>query len=739
MSRSDQPTGVVPEVTSLIGQTGLHIRDPIEDVQAVLYTETSVDPRETGTDGFVYPVDRAVEVSVGRLVTPFLTDVWIRDPDGVGIDQCGDVGDRSRVPPGEYLLEITGMGLKIYVQVDGAAVSVATDEDTTTVDFDPGSTVRIGTRSLHSQPARTITTTSDPEDLMQAVSVFGTAMKTWSPERTYPSLRGHPPLLEFGESLDLPAGVRSPDTGIRLTVPPEHEWVYPAAPTAYWLGATLEPGEPALHLDGDHVPLGIDGGYDGDTERQTFETHLQDLLQYTFLFDCAVRPEGFYPMELDTRHRVEEAGLSLDYEGLYDAPLVERVRTYMDLVPSLDQLEAKLGRPGWRVTADVQPDPERATVLPFLARDLAVVRCHDEDTVQEMVVGEDDEETFFSASQGSRAGSRGGAVATRSSVRSSVGGSSSSSRTLELPAADSMSQAWVGDGFAIEAAKASTQSYLQRLENRVDGRSQISIDVVVNDEEMSDERTVSEIYGSRDLLEFDVEVHDQLAVEDLADVFEQDTDFVHYIGHVDEQGFECQNDYLSADQLSRFGADSFVLNACESHAQGEQLVDKGALAGVVTIEEVISVMATEVGESIARLVNLGFPLGAATSLVQETMLSGSNYVAVGDTTASLVQSSTSVPYVTRVGLRNDGRFNVSIEAFASWNYDVGAYVQPYLDSCERYYVIPGELDTWSVSETELDEFLNRTSVPVVAAANLYWSDQTTAGTLRDQLRTYQGQ
>ncbi|MEF8915956.1 hypothetical protein, partial [Natronomonas sp.] len=62
---------VVPRFESLIGQSGVHIRDPVEDVQAILYTDRSVDPTPAPTDGFVYPVDSATEVTVSRIQTPF--------------------------------------------------------------------------------------------------------------------------------------------------------------------------------------------------------------------------------------------------------------------------------------------------------------------------------------------------------------------------------------------------------------------------------------------------------------------------------------------------------------------------------------------------------------------------------------------------------------------------------------------------------------------------------------------
>lgn len=299
-----------------------------------------------------------------------------------------------------------------------------------------------------------------------------------------------------------------------------------------------------------------------------------------------------------------------------------------------------------------------------------------------------------------------------------------------------MSQAWLGEGFAVGAAKASTQSYLQRLETHAKDSARISIDVVVNDEEMADEATVSDIYGTRDHLNFDICVRQNLTTDELASVFEKETDFVHYVGHVDPEGFDCANGYLHADQLGTVGADTFVLNACASYEQGQLLVDRGAIAGVVTLEDVINSLATKVGKTIARLLNYGFPIGSATGLIQETIFTGSNYVVVGDSNAALAQSNVAVPNVTRVSLRGDGLFDVSVETFASWNFDVGSVYRPYLEGCRCHYMVPGNLDTWRVDDDTLDEYLDRNTLPIIGQGNLFWSDEITAQTLRERLQSY---
>lgn len=731
------PAGeVVPRFASLIGRTGVHVHDPVEDVQAVLYTDSKVDPEPSSTDGFVFPVDSAATVTVTRVRTPFLLDILVRDLEGDVVATFDPKDGPVKVPRGDYLLDFTGMAMKLYGRIDSSGFRVVPDGDGVGVVFDPDTVLHLGARSVHSQPSRTLTTTRHPRDLMRAMSLFGNAMKTWSPERAYPTLRGHPPLLKLGSEPAFPDNLTPPETGIGLTVPPEHVWLYPSAPLAYWLGATVEPGSPALHVAGDRYPLGAEAGYDGSSDRRAFESHVKDVLQYTFLLDCVLRTEGINEHDLDARRRLEKAGVPIDYSALYDASLAKRVGAYFELEQAYDDLEKSLGRPDWRLTADVRADPDRATVLPFLARDLAVIRCHNDTDLADMMADEETPEDFFANSRGSVNGGigRGGTGVTTRSTWSTRTSTEDPTQTLHLPSADTMSQAWVGDGFATEAAKSSTASYLQRLETRVQGSSRISIDVVVNDQKMADERTVSEIYGTRERLQFDIRTHEGLTSEELSDVFERETDFVHYIGHVDPEGFECADGYLDADDIGKVGPDTFVLNACASHVQGQHLVDKGAIAGVVTLEDVISSMATEIGKTIAQLLNYGYPIWAATKLVQDTMLTGSHYVAVGDTNAAVAQPE-GVPTVAHVSLREDKDFDVTVETFASWNYDTGSIYQPYIEKCECYFLAPGRLDSWVLTGAELDQFLNLSPFFVVGKGVMKWSDEVTASELRQQLDT----
>ncbi len=698
--------GIRPRFETLEGGSGLRVVDPIEDARFSLYTSEhpAVKPADTGA--FMFPVDAAVSVETASLRTPQLADVWIRDADGEFVAEAGNGSDVS-LPPGHYELDLANPLVKLYALVD-ASVSVSSEDQQLVVEFGGPTKVRLAARSFHDRPACTVTTTDDPHDLMRAVSCFGAALATLSPERSFPTLRGHPPVLERGEELSIPDGLTPPDTGIRLTLPAAKEWVYPAATPAYYLGATVEPGAPALHLGGERFPLGPAGGHDpaGADERAAVEEHLGELLQHAFLLDCVVRTEGYFNVRLAARERVTEAGVELPWAELYDATPAERLRAYL----SVSFEEVANARPEWGLTADIAPEPDNATALPFLANDLATVRCPDGPLSQEPPA-QSAVDSFFRGGGGTGVLHRGGTALDRESVVSVP------------PREGAVAHAWVGDGFPVDASKVTVASYLRQLQRSRTGRSRIGVDVVVNEAAMGAERDVSSSYGARDLFEFDVAVHESLDRAGLARVFESDTDFVHYVGHVERQGFRCADGYLGVGSIGTVGAGAFFLNGCSSYSQGQRLVENGAIAGVVTLEDVRNDSATAVGRLTARLVNHGFPLQRAVELVSEVSLAGHQYSVVGDGTADLVSNAAGSPNVTYVRGYDDERFTVDIEAYPTRHHGMGTMFTPYIGDNSMHYLNSGHVDRFDVRSDELAEFLSLGTFPLVAGETLVWSDQ----------------
>jgi len=92
---------------------------------------------------------------------------------------------------------------------------------------------------------------------------------------------------------------------------------------------------------------------------------------------------------------------------------------------------------------------------------------------------------------------------------------------------------------------------------------------------MSEEDIVEEFYGARDLFEFDISVYYELTGAELREVLHSDADFLHYIGHVDEDGFQCADGMFDARTMETVEVDAFLLNACQSYKQGQALVDRG--------------------------------------------------------------------------------------------------------------------------------------------------------------------
>ena len=719
--------GIEPRIESLLGADGIHIQDPIENATATLETDRPVDPQRTDTDNFDYPVTTAVAFETTSLRTPRPKAIWVRDTAGNVVSEITPKDDPETLPADEYAIEFASLGMKVLARVDTGFTVIPRDGAMELL-FDVDSQIEVGVTSVHKQPAQTVTTTRTPEGVMEAMSVFGNGMKTWSPERTFPNRRGSPPLVEFDDESAFDTGHTPPDTGVTIRVPAEYEWVYPVAPLAHWLGATVQPGEAAvLETNGETYQLGSAAGYQARSPRIAFERHVRDILQYTFLLETAMR--RYFDRNPPTRDRVEAAELGLDLDTLYDRPLAERLDRQLEAVP-LPAVENLLERPDWQLTADIEPRADEATILPFLARDLAVVRAMPESRLNRLASPAGGMTAPFEDTGMDEKGTGDDDVSVLAS-HTPTAYSGTEQVVRSLPNSTSLSHAWAGERVAEGAASLSTESYLRRLENLADDTVQISIDVVINDEKMAAEEDVLELYGSRPELMVGVTSHKQLTTHKLAEVLESNTDFIHYVGHVEEAGFRCQDGYLDVESVGSVGPDMFLLNACSSYEQGQLLVENGAIAGVVTLREVVSQAATVIGKRYAELLNAGFPIAAATALIRETKLLANQYTVVGDGNATLVQPEGATTAVEKISLAGDGRFQVEGTVYASWNLDMGSLYG--LHYKRERMVVPNQWGPLSVSKEELSTAIDRWMFPIVAGGKFYWSDEVSVAELGAEL------
>ncbi|RLM49567.1 caspase family protein [Halorubrum sp. Atlit-28R] len=700
---------------------GITVTDHIENTQFEVYTDRPVEPRRRPESDHYFPVDASVAIETGSIEIPRVAVVETRAGDGTLLTH----GDCYTMPDGTYHVGINPAPTKLYLTFD-AGFSVSTTDRTTRIDLDAPGTVGLGFRSLHQTPAGTITTPTDPESLMDAVSLLGSALQTTSPERSFPTLRGHPPLIEPGDEFRVPERVEPVDSGVRIVVPPEYRYLYPVVSLAYYFAADVVPGDdPRIEGDGWTYPL-----------EPGFEARTAQVLRQSFHMDCLARTEGFYPVDL---HERETTDLDLDWGRLYDLPLAERLGEYLD-VPFAD-VEPEL--PQWTLTTDVRPDPGNVEMLPFVAGELSIVRSPETVTPVEddggagvgFLGGPD--RSFARATRrevpagGGGLGDdefvRGGAsaAATRGADASAERGAVAAQTDFVRPEpVDTVEHAWVGDGVPLDANKATLDAYHRRLEAGQVEQSRISVLVVCNDEQMREEGNVADLYGLRDMVQFDIEVRHDLTRAEMRETLESDVDFLHYIGHVDDRGMQCAEGYLDlTDEDLEIGVSAFLLNACQSYRQGEALVHRGSRGGIVTLSDVANSPATTLGRIIARLMNSGFNLRTALHVAKRELITGHQYIVVGDGGTTICQSRSGSAVVINLKRESSGDWEVSADMLPNGPYGNGTLTTLNLATDDSNHYIPVKLDYQAVSTEELSKFLDLETAPVFKSGQLVWSDE----------------
>ncbi|WP_254522088.1 hypothetical protein [Natrinema caseinilyticum] len=677
-------------------RTGVEIIDPIERHRYQLTVGESISLESADTDQIGFPTGSVVRFTARSIELPATESIIVRDADGMMIAEVPPT-ERVAFRPAEYTLDLSGP-MKIYARIE-SALRIFSDADRTYVAFDGETDVILGARSFHERPAGTITTTADPADVMAAVSIFGQELKTTTPERSYSTLRGHPPRLELGSELHVPDEFDRADHGVRIAVPDTLRHVFVVAPLAYYLGASVGPGSrPEIVTDRGYT-------YALDTA-DGFGSSVRRALRQVFFLDCVVRTEGKTPLELYERQVVEPA-LPFDIATAYDQCLAERLETYLETPYSA--VEPHL--PDWGFETRLEPTAETIRFLPFIANDLAIVRTEASETdpsSQESRV-ERAIESFTRSDPVTR-------------VRTRTGrGTETATPSTDRLQLSTLQQVWTG----IDDSEIVSTTPLGAYENNV-GRTPkdgpIEIECICNDSDMRTElESVNGTYGTREELPFEITDHYDLTRAELADVLAIESDFLHYIGHIDDAGFQCSDGKLDAATVDSVGAKAFLLNACQSHDQGLALVAAGSIGGIVTLGNVANSGAVGIGSTIARLLNLGFPLYAALDIARQDSVVGQQYVMVGDGRTTIAQSETGIPNACIV-TRNGNSIAADVRMYTSAEIKRGCLFSPYLDPVTSYYVLPRATGRLSVSASQLEEFFDQGQFPVLLDGSLQWSE-----------------
>jgi len=645
-------------------------------------------PVETTRDAIPRDIDECFTGEADRLTVP-CTDVTVTALD---LDAQYRVTTPTELPDGEYLLRCRGSAASSgsspisYVRFPGPA-SVKPDGDRYVVSFWQTTAVTVGGSAGDRTGVGSITIEPTPAGLATGLTHLSAAHHTTAPVRSHPSFREHPPLLEIGSETSVPSAVATgtPETGIEFQVPADLDKLFVAAPLAYYLGATVRVTDcesPILRVEDRSIRHEFDG-------LPGFQHQCAQLLRRAFFLDCQARrvaPDKTCRDELDQ--------LPIDLESLCQLGPAGRLEQCLSL--SARDLDPLL--PDWHLSTYAKPTTDRISCLPYLLDRLSLVYLPratelDRDELLDQTLSD--------------------AYPTR--------GQPCSSGVLKPELQAGQLHAWLAPGTPIDAFKPVPQAYRNRSKYQRRESDCLQVSVVLNDDRMCHEHeTVSDIYEERAAdLPIDVTIQSCLDRSTLADVFEANNDFVHYIGHCDEGGLRCPDGNLDTADIEESNTRTFFLNACGSYEQGLSLVERGSIAGGVTFKKVLDKQAAKVGTAFARLLVHGFSIERALQLARCRIMMGKDYAVVGDGTYALLPSPKQ-PAVVRVREAETG-YDVRCEMLtAQSNGD--RYDLPF-DGCE---ILNGDSLETTVPAGELKAVLGSMSLPVIYGGDFHWSEELVA-------------
>lgn len=526
----------------------------------------------------------------------------------------------------------------------------------------------------------TVTVSKSPEGLATAISVLSAGISTTGPERSHPEYRTHPPLVEVGNKTYIPPRVREmvPRTDIVIDVPANYDELFVIAPLAYYLGASVRigSGTPQLSAPGVHKSFG---------SVSDIQFEVADLLNRVFFLDCVVRDIA---EEEPPYQRVVLDKIGLDPTEMRAATPAERLAAYMGVKRGSIMSEL----PEWHLSTYISPSPEMISCLPFLLDDLSLIYPPESDEIDEKDILQEALDDFYRGPDFCR-----GPVANVEMV------------SPELQPGDL--HAWLASGTPIGAYKPSVEAYRNRLATPAP-ETPLDITVVLNDDTMEGEvEKVAQFYNGSDQK---TTMRYSLSVDELARVFESEQDFVHYIGHCEEGGLQCPNGELDIESLSSVGTRTFFLNACGSYHQGQSLIERGSIAGAVTLREVLNDPAIAVGTTFARLFINGFGIERATQLARRQITMSIDYTVVGDGTYALTDNTVAIARLKKTGTTYKLNYTVPPN-----RHPGDSYCAPF----ELWSRLSGTPATTEIDRADIPRLLGDLSCPVIFDGELVWSDE----------------
>lgn len=680
------------DVLTRNGSSGLRIFDVVSGEQYSITTPTEVEITPCTVE-LPVPVSKTVRFETSELTIETSIFSYIRRPDGT-IDRTLTFGDHAERGEGEWILEFS-TPVKTYLLVEGPfSISVTTHD--VQLRFAEERTVVLGVRTYRRHPESTITIGNSPTDLAQALSLMGSSLETYSPERSFPTLRNHPPSIQLGHELDIPDDLAPPETGIFIQTPYEVEQLYALAPLSFYLGARL--------IEDTQTSIVLDSGDSISLASPEFATRCGNVLKQLVFLDCLTRTEGLYPYDLVERDQVDER-ISLDWEALYDASLSDRTAAYLEV--EYGTIEPYL--PRWPARAYVQPDMTSAEILPHLLDQLIPIHPYRPERVTGSNARRRALDRFMHSSD--------------SSLRSGGSVFDGEHVFVDLPEPVEYTALWYGEGIPLNGNHILQDGIRSYHAIRPPPRSEITVTLVCNDPVMTAEiESSASIYGSREQIPFEIDTYRRVGTDQLAELLTEPCDFFHFVGHASEDGLHCPDGTLQPSVLNSVAMRSFFLSACSSYIPGKELVEKGAISGVVTLSDVNEESAEQVGVMVAKLLNGGFSLRSALLIARERSIVGGQYACIGMDNSTLTHPEGGITYACELS-GGDPEWGLDITTYPNFHWDIGSVATFQCDPHGRCILAGNTVSVSSLATESVIEFFEADQVPVWFDGEWYWSEE----------------
>ncbi|MFP9191893.1 hypothetical protein ACLI4Q_09580 [Natrialbaceae archaeon A-CW1-1] len=656
---------------------------------------TGWDPIEDGYD-LEKPIDGHVSGRLSELRYPLQNVFWVERLDGefYGTDANHDhepvqstevnAGDTTRLalPAGQYLCRLE-QSFFVYIRFDGSATITNRPGSSLVLSFPHPTTVSIGFKTSLEYPRHELTIEPTTRGIATALSHMSASISTISVDRVHRNYRGYPPLISVGEETVVPPDVvdATPDTGIELRVPDRLEFLFPAAPLAYYLGATVTiTDEPAPVLA---IP-NADVSYEFDP-LPAFEHQSIDMLRRVFFLDMLTSWVPDLELSVVEATTLEDAGI--DLKPLFDAPIASRLEHYLSLpAATIDSV-----LPPWPYRMTVEPNVECVAQLPHLLNDMAAIELPNGGSTETIVSTESP-------------------VADELHNITRMRGSLSCSNTMatDLEAADETA-----------SFVSMPSAYENRLRYLSEERQLYSV-VVVFARSLSEEtkEEVIERYARRDEIGSPhVRRLDDPNRSQLREAFREGADFLQFVGHADDDGLHCRDGVLEPASLSTNNVQLFQLETTDGSDVALNLIETGSVAGVVATPE--SPDSDRVPTLIGELVLYGQSIATAAECRRRlSPTPPSTQTVVGDGAHRFSTKWLPRPIHVLEPYQNGERARMTVVPFSI--DPVGAHWYPNLGAEKRFQ--PAVL-SYDLETADLIDSLDGIPHPIYFAGRCYWPEE----------------